>query len=69
MSDGKGGEWCVFMFGALKMVAPTSVDYGPCRLGPDEQALIKYQRMWDLWIPVNLVPLMVAESDAAPPYL
>jgi hypothetical protein len=23
---GKGGEWCVFMFRALKVVAPTRVD-------------------------------------------
>jgi hypothetical protein len=24
--DGKGGEWCVFMFGAPKVVAPACVD-------------------------------------------
>jgi hypothetical protein len=24
--DGKGGEWCVFMFEALKVVAPARVD-------------------------------------------
>jgi hypothetical protein len=24
--DRKGGEWCAFMFGALKVVAPSRVD-------------------------------------------
>jgi hypothetical protein len=26
ISDGKGGEWNIFMFGAPKMVAPDCVD-------------------------------------------
>jgi hypothetical protein len=24
--DGKGGEWCVFIFGAPKVIAPACVD-------------------------------------------
>jgi hypothetical protein len=40
--DGKGGKWCVFMFGALNVIVLACVDYGLCRLGPDEQASIMY---------------------------
>jgi hypothetical protein len=40
--DGKGGEWCVFMFRAPKVVAPARVDYGPRRLDTKEQASIMY---------------------------
>jgi hypothetical protein len=38
-------------------------------VGPDEQAFIMYRRVQDLWGPVNLVALMVTESDAILPYL
>jgi hypothetical protein len=46
--DVKVGEWSVFMFGALKVVAPTCVDQGSCRLGPIDQALIMNWRIRDL---------------------
>jgi hypothetical protein len=36
-------------------------------VGPNEQALIIYGCMHDLWGPINLVALMVAESDAILP--
>jgi hypothetical protein len=36
---------------------------------PSEQALIMYWRMQDLWGPINLVAMMVAESDTILPYL
>jgi hypothetical protein len=39
---GKGERGSVFMFKAPKVVAPACVDYGPCRLGLEEQALIMY---------------------------
>ena len=64
--DGKGGEWNVFMFGALKVVAPACVDQGPHQLGPDDQALIMYWRIWDLWGPANLVASTIAELDDTP---
>jgi hypothetical protein len=61
--DGKGSEWYVFMFRALKVVAPARVNYGPRRLGLEEQASIMYQRMQDLWGPIDFVAWMVTESD------
>jgi hypothetical protein len=38
-------------------------------LGLNEQALIMYQRIRDLWGPTNLVALTVAELDDTPPCL
>jgi hypothetical protein len=38
-------------------------------VGPDEQALITYWRMQDLWGLINILALMVAESDAILSYL
>jgi hypothetical protein len=40
----------------------------PCRLGLNEQALIMYWRIQDLWGPINLVASTVAELDDTPPY-
>jgi hypothetical protein len=37
-------------------------------LDPNEQALIKYWCMQDLWGPINLVALMVAESNDTSPF-
>jgi hypothetical protein len=34
------------MFGALKVVAPTCVDQGPRRWGPDDQALNSTSLCW-----------------------
>jgi hypothetical protein len=59
--DGKVGERSVVMFRALKVVAPTCVDQGPRRLGPEEQALIMYWHIRDLWGPANRVALMVTD--------
>jgi hypothetical protein len=61
--DGKGSEWYVFMFKALKVVAPVRVNYGLRWLGLEEQASIMYRRMQDLWGPIDFVAWMVTESD------
>jgi hypothetical protein len=50
------------------VVAPACVGQGPCWLGLNEQALIMYWRIWDLWGPTNLVALTVADLDDTPPY-
>jgi hypothetical protein len=57
------------MFGAPMAVAPACVDYGPRRLGHEEQALIMYWRIRDLWGPANLVASCVTEFDDTLPYL
>jgi hypothetical protein len=51
------------------VVAPACVDYGPCRLGPNEQALIMYWRIRDLWGSANVVALTVAKLGDTAPYL
>jgi hypothetical protein len=56
-------------FRALNVVAPACVNFGPRRLGPNEQALIMYWCICDLWGPTNLVALMVAELDDTLPRL
>jgi hypothetical protein len=38
-------------------------------LGLNEQALIKYCRIRDLWGPANLVASTVTKLDDSPPYL
>jgi hypothetical protein len=63
---GESGEYRmgrVFMFRVLKVVVPACVDYVPHWLGPEEQALIMYWHIHDLWGPANLVASMVAELD------
>jgi hypothetical protein len=67
--DRKVGEMSVFMIEAPKVVAHAFVDQGPCRLGPYDQALIMYKRIWDLWGSANLLASTVAELDDTPPYL
>jgi hypothetical protein len=39
------------------------------RLGLNEQALIMYWRIRDLWGPINIVASCVTESDDTLPYL
>jgi hypothetical protein len=51
-----------------KVVSLAHVDYGPCRLGLNEQALIMYWCIRDFWGPTNLVASTVAEMDNTPPY-
>jgi hypothetical protein len=51
------------------VVASACVDKGPRRLGSNEQALIMYWCMRDLWGPANLVASTVTELDDTPPYL
>jgi hypothetical protein len=51
------------------VVTPASVKYGPHRLFLNEQALIMYWRIHDLWGPTNLVASMIIELDDTPPYL
>jgi hypothetical protein len=52
-----------------KVVAPTYVDQSLCRLGPNEQALIMYCRIQNLWDSANLVASCVVElDDTLPPY-
>jgi hypothetical protein len=48
---------------SFKVVALTYVDEGPCQLGLNEQALIMYWCIWDLWGPTILVASMVTELD------
>jgi hypothetical protein len=50
------------------MVAPACVDQGVHQLGTEEQALIMYWRIRDLWGPVNLVASTVAELDNTLPH-
>jgi hypothetical protein len=56
-------------FRAPKVVAPAYVDHGSCQLGLNEQALIMYWHIQDLWGPVNLVASCVAETEVILPYL
>jgi hypothetical protein len=67
--DGKDGEWIIFMFEASKVVAIACVDWRPHWLGREEQALIMYWRIWDLWGPTNLVALTVVKLDDTLLYL
>jgi hypothetical protein len=61
--NGKVGERSTVMFRAPKVVAPTCVDYGPCWLILEAQALIMYWHIQDLWGPTNLVASTVTELE------
>jgi hypothetical protein len=56
-------------FGAPKVAALAYVDLDPHRLGPNEQALIMYWHIHDLWGLANLVASCVAEMEAILSYI
>jgi hypothetical protein len=66
--DGKGGEWNVFMFRALKVVAPTYVDWGPI-VWPRWTRLIICWHIRDSWGPTKLVASTVTELDDTLPHI
>jgi hypothetical protein len=56
----EGLEWSRSQIRSSKVVAPACVDQGPRWLGPNEQALIMYWRIRDLWGPTNLVVVHIS---------
>jgi hypothetical protein len=62
------GEVCCHVWSS-EVGSPRLCRLSPRRVGPEEQALIMYWRIWDLWGPTNIAASMVAELDDTLPYL